>query len=323
MLTIVLVILLEMIMALNHGILLEAGTNEFEIVEFIINNGDIPYYFCINVAKVREVILFPEDTVKVPDAHPAIIGTANIRHNLMPIINLGRWVGVDKSEADFSKSKVIVTYFNGTYNGFLVDEVVRIHRVAWSDIKEYSSMSDLDVVESILGVVSIEGRLIQMLDFEKIVSEINPSTMIRETTEIDMSRASERNGKKVFLADDSSTIRRLLLSHFTKVGYDATGFENGLELLSGMKKEKPNLIVTDLEMPGGSGDYIVKKVRENSSFNDIPIVIFSSMVSVENERKLLSIGASSFVGKPDLSGLIHMVDYFLLDNKGIIIHKDI
>ncbi len=91
-------------MALNHGILLETGTNEFEIVEFIINNGNMPYHFCINVAKVREVIIFPETTVQVPDAHPSIIGTANIRQNLVPIINLGQWIGVRQQDPDFSKS---------------------------------------------------------------------------------------------------------------------------------------------------------------------------------------------------------------------------
>jgi two-component system chemotaxis response regulator CheV len=69
-------------MGLDHGILLETGTNEFEIVEFIIKSGNKPYHFCINVAKVREVIKFPE-VVHVPDAHRAIVGTANIRQNLV------------------------------------------------------------------------------------------------------------------------------------------------------------------------------------------------------------------------------------------------
>ena len=258
-------------MALNHGILLETGTNEFEIVEFIINNGNMPYHFCINVAKVREVIIFPETTVQVPDAHPSIIGTANIRQNLVPIINLGQWIGVRQQDPDFSKSKVIVTYFNGAYNGFLVDEVIRIHRITWSDIKDYSAISDLKIVDSVLGVVTIDDRLIQMLDFEKIVAEINPITMVRETTEIDMSRYYDRNGKTIFLAEDSPTIRKLLQSSFTRAGYNTMSFENGIDLLTRLRREKPALIITDLEMPGGSGDYVVRKTREKEIFNDVPI----------------------------------------------------
>lgn len=308
-------------MALNHGILLESGTNEFEIVEFIVNNGDIPYHFCINVAKVREVITFPETTVQVPDAHPAIIGTANIRQNLIPIINLAQWLGIPQANKDFKKSKVVVTYFNGAYNGFLVDEVVRIHRIAWSDIKDYSAMSDLNIVDSVLGVITIDGRMIQMLDFEKIVAEINPITMVRETTEIDMTRYDERNDKKIFLAEDSPTIRKLLTNSFSRAGYQIEAFENGVDLLNFLRNNKPDLIITDLEMPGGSGDYVVRKARSKDVFNDVPIIVFSSMVSVENERKLLSIGASMFIGKPDLSDLIKAVDSYVLDRNGTIIHK--
>lgn len=309
-------------MALNHGILLESGTNEFEIVEFVINNGNTPYHFCINVAKVREVITFPETTVQVPDAHPAIIGTANIRQNLIPIINLGQWLGIPQGDKDFKKSKVIVTYFNGAYNGFLVDEVVRIHRIAWSDIKDYSAMSDMHIVDSVLGVITIDGRMIQLLDFEKIVAEINPITMVRETTEIDMTRYKERVNKLIFLAEDSPTIRKLLTNSFSRAGYQIEAFENGVDLLNYLRNNKPNLIITDLEMPGGSGDYVVRKARMKEVFNDVPIIVFSSMVSVENERKLLSIGASMFIGKPDLSDLIQAVDNYVLDNKGIIIHKN-
>ena len=175
-------------MSLDHNILLESGTNEFEIVEFIVK-GIKPYNFCINVAKVREVIVLPE-VVHVPDAHPCIIGTANIRQSLVPIINLGQWLGIKGpgSEEELKSSKVIVTYFNGAANGFLVDEVVRIHRITWADIRDYSSMTDMQLVDTVLGVVNIGDQLVQLLDFERIVADINPTTMTSQEAAIDMSR---------------------------------------------------------------------------------------------------------------------------------------
>ena len=137
----------------------------------------------------------------------------------------------------------------------------------------------------------------------------------------DLSEEYDLNGKKVFLAEDSPTIRKLLKNSFDRAGYSTTAFENGIELLTRLRVEKPNLIITDLEMPGGSGDYVVRKTREKNIFDDVPILVFSSMVSIENERKLLHIGASRFIGKPDLSDLIQAVDDFVLDKKGTIIHK--
>ena len=147
-------------MALQHNILLESGTNEFEIVEFVIN-GIRPYHFCINVAKVREVIVSPE-VVQVPDAHHTIIGTANIRQSLVPIINLGQWLNIKGpcTDEELKSSKVIVTYFNGAANGFLVDDVIRIHRITWADIRDYSSMTDMQLVDTVLGVVCEDGETI-------------------------------------------------------------------------------------------------------------------------------------------------------------------
>ncbi len=299
-------------MALNHGILLETGTNEFEIVEFVIKSPVKDHHFCINVAKVREVIRFPE-VVQVPDVHETIIGTANIRQKLVPVIDLAKWLGIPR-EGDYKDSKVIITYFNHMYNGFMVDEVVRIHRITWADIKDYSAITDFQMVESVLGVINIQDRMIQLLDFESIVNDINPDSGMTNTT-VDMSLVDQRKNFTVFMAEDSPVIRRLLLQNFIKAGYNTRIFENGSSLLNALSKEIPDLIVTDLEMPVISGDYVVRKVRETIPAQQLPIIVFSSMASEENERKLLGVGANMFIGKPELSLLVSIVDDYLLKNK--------
>jgi two-component system chemotaxis response regulator CheV len=295
-------------MALDHGILLESGTNEFEIVEFVIK-AHKSFHFCINVAKVREVIRFPE-VIHVPDAHEAVIGTADIRQSLVPIIDLAYWLGLDK-KVNHNDCKVIVTYFNHMSNGFLVDEVVRIHRINWADIKDYSTITDFKMVEAVLGVINIQDRMIQLLDFESIVAEINPQTKLMNST-IDMSLKSAREGRKVFIAEDSPVIRRLLNQNFVKAGYDVKVFENGALLLNALEVEMPDIIVTDLEMPVTSGDFVIRKVRETIPIASLPILVFSSMQSEENERKMVALGANKFIGKPELSLLVSLVDEYLI-----------
>ncbi|WP_022851956.1 chemotaxis protein CheV [Limisalsivibrio acetivorans] len=295
-------------MALDHGILLETGTNEFEIVEFIVR-AEKDHHFGINVAKVREVIRFPE-IVKVPDAHPSVIGTANIRQKLVPIIDLGNWLEM-KYEDDYEQKKIIVTYFNHQYNGFMVDEVVRIHRITWADIKDYSSMTDFSLVETVLGVVDIGGNLIQLLDFEKIVAELNPETALKEM-EIDYSRFEDRAEKTVYLAEDSQVIRRFLHSNLENAGYQVKSFENGKLLLNEFNTKVPDIVITDLEMPVADGAYVVRTLRENAQLIDLPILVFSSLASEENERKVMAIGANMFVGKPDTDILIGSIDRYLL-----------
>ncbi|QAR34066.1 chemotaxis protein CheV [Geovibrio thiophilus] len=295
-------------MALDHGILLETGTNEFEIVEFIVR-AEKEHHFGINVAKVREVIRFPE-IVKVPDAHPAVIGTANIRQKLVPLIDLGSWLDL-KFEQDYPAKKIIVTFFNHQYNGFIVDEVVRIHRITWADIKDYSAITDFSLAETVLGVVDIGGNLIQLLDFEKIVSELNPATALKEMV-IDYSRSAARSKKLVYLAEDSTVIRRFLTSNLENAGYRIKAFENGKLLLNATALEKPDIIITDLEMPVADGAFVVRTLRSQPEMANLPILVFSSLASEENERKVLSIGANMFVGKPDTDILINSIDEYVL-----------
>jgi len=296
-------------MALDHGILLETGTNEFEIVEFIIRSGTKEHHFGINVAKVREVIRFPK-IVKVPDAHPSVIGTANIRNKLIPIIDLSEWLELNFSD-DYKDKKIIVTFFNHQYNGFIVDEVVRIHRITWADIKDYSSMSDFNLVETVLGVVDISGNLIQLLDFEKIVLEMNPDTGLK-AVDIDYSKSHLRKDKLVYLAEDSSVIRKFLFNHLEQSGYQVFAFENGKLLLDKVKEKTPDLIVTDLEMPVTDGAFVVKTVRANPLTKNMPILVFSSLASEENEKKVMGVGANMFIGKPDTDILVAEIDKYLI-----------
>jgi len=297
--------------ALNHNILLESGTNEFEIIEFVINS-DVPYYFCINVAKVIEVINYPHVRY-LPELNASILGTSSIRKKIVPIIDLAHWLGI-KSTTDHSKSKVIITFFNGITNGFVVSEVVRIHRIAWSDIKDYSSMSDLKLVDAVLGVVNIKSKLVQLLDFERIVIDLDDSKMM-DVKNIDLSLSHLREKKLIYLAEDSAVIRKALENVLKKAGYQIKIFDNGRGLLESFDNAVPDIIVTDLEMPGTSGDFVVRTIRKNKIYDSIPIIVFSSMASVENERKLKSIGANLLLGKPHLDLLLQKIDEFTLNIK--------
>ena len=133
-------------------ILLESGTNELEIVEFSVS-GNI---YGINVAKVREIIRFPDNVVPVPDSHPSIEGIAELRGKVVPIINLPVHLG-KSDEFDKLSSYVIVTEFNQASVGFCVDAVDTIRRLSWSQIESPTGVlaSEDGLVVSILEVGSI------------------------------------------------------------------------------------------------------------------------------------------------------------------------
>ncbi len=110
-------------------ILLEAGTNELEIVVFTIADS----YYGINVAKVREIIRASQNIVAVPDAHDSIEGAINLRGKVIPVVNLAKHLNVDTTY-DRKNSRIIISEFNHAIIGFMVSSVTRIHRLSWQQV---------------------------------------------------------------------------------------------------------------------------------------------------------------------------------------------
>ncbi len=308
---------------MKTNILLETGTNELEIVEFFIDesldNGKTKrHFFGINVAKVREIIKAPPLT-DIPKSDPNVDGMIDLRGEIIPMINLAKWLDIKTD----SLTKVIITEFNNVVNGFLVTDVSRIYRISWNDVMQPSQLAQSKTKNCITSVVRLDEKLILILDFEKIVSDIFPEAGFKEVEEI-KTKQKKYSGKRVLIADDSPAIRDIMKKSLEKVGFEVISCMNGREALEKLqyylersKKENRKMtdyidvIVTDLEMPEVDGAYLVKYLRNLPEFDPIPIVVFSSMASEANKRKLYSIGANKFLGKPELSKLIDVMDELL------------
>jgi two-component system chemotaxis response regulator CheV len=295
----------------NKGILLETGTNEFEIVEFTV--GGVTYG--INVAKVREVIN-PVPVTFMANAHPYIDGVFSLRGNTMPLLNLSVCLGVEDNARDH---KIIVSELNNCYVGFKVDEVTRIHRVSWTEMEPAPNVVGSELVT---GIIKMKDKLIILLDFEKIVAEVNPE-INKKLSDIPANskiQKEDRGGKRLLIAEDSKMLRDMLTTTLQTAGYtNLTVAENGKEAWDRIEKflekepaEDPlQLIITDIEMPQMDGHHLIKKIREQDQLKSLPVVIFSSLINEEMRRKGESIGANAQVAKPEISELIGIVDQLL------------
>lgn len=293
----------------KKGILLETGTNEFEIVEFSIGNVN----YGINVAKVREVInLVP--VTKMPQVHPYVDGLFTLRGGVMPLVNLPRVLG----EGGLTEPKnIIVTEINNYSMGFLVDSVSRIHRISWTEMEPAPNVGDAAMV---VGVIKMSDKIVLLLDFEKIIAEINPEVNVKLTTFEDMHEEvkEKRAGKKVYVAEDSPMLRDLLVGTLHEAGYtQVKDYGNGQlcwnALLEISKSEKPiedcvNIIISDIEMPQMDGHHMLTLVRANEKLKDVPLIFFSSLINDEMRQKGEAIGANGQISKPEIGQLIALLD---------------
>ena len=290
-------------------ILLETGTNEFEIVEF--NVGKVNYG--INVAKVREVINLVPIT-KMPQAHPYVDGLFTLRGRVMPLVNLPRCLN---QETEDDLKNIIVTEINNYNIGFLVNSVSRIHRISWTEMEPAPNVSDSPMV---VGIIKMLDKMVLLLDFEKIIAEINPEINEKLTTlpEVTKDIKEQRNDVKVFVAEDSPMLRDLLVQTLHDAGYITTrDFSNGKLAWEALQKigqeEAPlddsiNILISDIEMPQMDGHHLLTQIREHNKLGKLPVIFFSSLINEEMRRKGEAIGANGQISKPEIGQLIDLID---------------
>ena len=300
---------------METNILLENGTNELEVLEFTIGQN----HYGINVAKVREIIGYQKVT-PVPNSHPDIEGIFMPRDTMITVINLASHLNLGV-KTDEKSDMMIVTNFNKLNIAFHVQAVVGIHRVSWADIIRPDSTLNTADSSVATGIIKVDKKLIIILDFEKIVTDISPETGLK-VSEIDTLGERHRNSTPILIAEDSPLLEKLIMDSLKKAGYTniipTTNGQEAWDLLvkwkdEGNIKDKVECIITDIEMPLMDGHRLTKLVKTDDKLKDIPLVIFSSLVNEEMRKKGEMLGANAQLSKPEIGNLVRIIDG-LLDN---------
>ena len=295
---------------MNQSVLLDVGTGELEVIVFVVNQNR----YCINVLKAREIIQLNE-VRPAADSNNSILGITNVRDQVMTVIDLS-YILDKKAITEVKGKMALVCEFNRKQMMFAVDSIEGIHRVKWSDITKPDSL--LKGGLSVGNILTDKGILL-MLDFEKIITDISKEENPYEKGKGEIILKAERATKKIYMADDSKTIRTLLKEVLTAAGYkDIHTFDNGKEALEALLqikekygnefKEEVDLLITDIEMPILDGHTVTRRIKEDPVLSSLPVIIFSSLITDDLYHKGEAVGANCQISKPSIHELVDAVD---------------
>lgn len=299
---------------LKPKILLESGTNELELMEFTIDGN----HFGINVAKIMEIMQLQEVNI-MPNSSPFVEGIFKTRENIMTVIDLASYMGLKGSEEP-SRDIFIITIFNNVYTAFHVHTVEEIHRISWEDIEKPDSTIYSGEEGLATGIARLNNKLVTILDFEKILSDISPDKSI-QVSDIDKLGERKKSNRPILLAEDSPLLEKLLIECLHKSGYtNTTMCSDGKEAWETLQKyeeydgdikDKVSCIITDIEMPKMDGHRLLKFIREDDTFKDIPVIIFSSLINDDMREKGIKLGATAQITKPEIANLVSLIDKYI------------
>lgn len=277
-----------------------AGQNRLELLLFKIDQRQL---FAINVFKVREVI--PEIKFKtVPQAHPYILGIANIRGKATPILDLSKPLK-RQSQIPIGQGFIIVTEFNRMTQGFRVDAVERIINISWEEVLPPPKTNRSG--HYMTAVTHHDDQLIEILDVESILAQVRgipidisePSLLNRGTQE------KRTHPYRVLVIDDSSVARMQARRTLEQVGIDIQLAEDGQEgfdrILASANQDMPDTqfdaVVSDIEMPRMDGYTLCSRLRSDPRFEKLPVILHTSLSGSFNQTMIERVGASAFLPK--------------------------
>ncbi|MFZ5805756.1 MAG: chemotaxis protein CheV [Verrucomicrobiota bacterium] len=308
-------------MSVQESVLLKAGTNEVEFIEFYVAGQS----FGINVAKVKQVVQWDRKSVtRLDGSSSEVLGTYYFRGKPILAIDLRKALNLQSHEVSEERKLLLVAEFNQMMTGFLIDGVQQIHRKTWKDFHPMES-SVFGKKPYVVGNILVGSRVILVIDFEYLTATIAPQLAQHLFQPNPIERKTERKDIKIVYAEDSAMVRRYTAQQLMDAGFvNLKAFENGAqayaylqEIYDEVKKGKylsdyVNAVITDIEMPQMDGFTLCKQIKTELGMHDLPVVVYSSLINEQMSGKCKSVGADAHMSKPNIHQIAEVVDSLCL-----------
>jgi chemosensory pili system protein ChpA (sensor histidine kinase/response regulator) len=102
----------------------------------------------------------------------------------------------------------------------------------------------------------------------------------------------------VLVVDDSLTVRRVTRRLLEREGWRVNTAKDGMEALEMLAGERPVLVLSDIEMPRMDGFDLLRNIRADAQFGDLPVIMITSRIAQKHRDHALKLGANHYLGKP-------------------------
>lgn len=288
-----------------------AGQNRMEFLLFRLSGKQL---FGINVFKVKEVVQCPPLT-QLPESHPTVCGIASMRGHTVSVIDMSLALGGPAATGRDDKL-VIVSEYNHSVHGFLVDSVDRIVNTTWENVMPPPRGVTEDCYVN--AVTRVDDELVEILDVESVLAEImdiddEPGDGMHELEFVDPQA-------HVLVADDSAMARRQVSRILSKIGVAFTVAHDGQQALDELHawleegrdlRRNPILVLSDIEMPAMDGYSLTRAIREHPDLKHLPVILHTSLSGTFNRQMVAQVGANEFLPKWEPDNLARLITQYL------------
>ncbi len=294
--------------------------NEAQFLCFRLDAEKDAQLYGVNIFKIREIIHYDGEVTEILGGSDGVmLGFLSVRGESIPLVDVKRWLHYDANNPSRDLKEygvkdnhnlVIVCHFSNHSIALKVLKIERIIHKNWTEI----SAGDKQGVEANNKLSALtrfdEQRVMQILDVEKMISDVFPSLKDLDDLTLRCIKAIQSQ-KLILIAEDSLSALKTLEKIVQTLELRYLAFPNGRELLNYLYEkehyQEVGVVITDLEMPNISGFEVLKTIKANPKTNHIPVIINSSMSSDSNRQLAQSLEADGFVVKSNILEIHEML----------------
>ncbi|HEU4778796.1 MAG TPA: response regulator [Steroidobacteraceae bacterium] len=220
-----------------------------------------------------------------------------------PAHELAMLTGMRGASAPDRRNLVLVDSESGPI-GVLVDAVLEASELVTRPTGRY-----LKRIPGVSGIgLTGNGSVIPLLDIAELARTPRDQAM-RAAAEA-RSQAKELRRSRVLIVDDSMSVRRAVATLLEDHGYDVMLARDGLEAVKSLETTRPDVLLTDLEMPNMNGLELTAHVRARTELAALPVIMITSRSMDKHRRQALASGVNTYLTKPytDQELLQHVAD---------------
>lgn len=296
-------------------ILLESGTNEVEFLRFYISEQ----LYAVNVAKVRQVIVYDEkNIVPLPGTPASVAGTLRFRDRPIPVVDLCIYLNM-KENIRTSPRLTMVCEFNQVVVAFVVDGVDNIMRCKWTDYVPLENASYASNQQTVIGTIITKTEMIPVLDVELLLCTLIPEHNVDSQIESFVPPHNDNlKSLRIVHCEDSSLVQRAMAKFLSAAGVTQVktflSGKEGLEYLKNAGAGEVDILITDIEMPQMDGLTLCKELRQLPQYKQLPVLFFSSTITEEMKIKCKNVGGSGAFSKPEMANIVARLCEFVSNN---------
>ncbi len=294
--------------------------NEVQFLCFRLDKEKDAQLYGLNIFKIREIIHYDGEVTEILGGSDGVmLGFLSVRGESIPLVDVKRWLHYNASDLSRNLKEysvkdehnlVIVCHFS---NHSIALKILKIERIIHKNWTEISAGDKQGINEE--GKLSAitrfdEERVVQILDVEKMVSDVFPSLKDLDDLTLRCIEAIQSQ-KLILIAEDSLSALKTLEKIVQTLELRYLAFPNGRELLDYLYEkehyQQVGVVITDLEMPVISGFEVLKTIKADSRTEHLPVIINSSMSSDSNRQLAQSLEADGFVVKSNILEIHEML----------------